>query len=97
MYLIPHRAFQDIIVHRNNCLRLSGPIHPPQRGQIFPVRSKVIHRKSFSSTTTKMADTDENAQKEKKSYHTKATGAALATVKKHSKEHNLKLYGGCFW
>ncbi|TID21762.1 SAICAR synthase-like protein [Venturia nashicola] len=33
---------------------------------------------------------------EKKSYHTKATGAALATVKKHSKEQNLKLYGGCF-
>ncbi|KAE9981170.1 hypothetical protein EG328_011846 [Venturia inaequalis] len=33
---------------------------------------------------------------EKKSYHTKATGAALATVKKHSKEHSLKLYGGCF-
>jgi glutathione S-transferase len=35
-------------------------------------------------------------QKEKKSYHIKATGSALATVKKHSKEHNLKLYGSCF-
>ena len=32
-----------------------------------------------------------------KTYHKKATGAALATVKKHAKEHELKLYGGCFW
>ncbi|KAL9577079.1 MAG: hypothetical protein Q9212_006605 [Teloschistes hypoglaucus] len=31
-----------------------------------------------------------------KSYHKKATGAALSTVKKHSKEHELKLYGSCF-
>jgi len=43
-----------------------------------------------------MSDTNDTISKEKKSYHTKATGAALATVKKHSKEHNLKLYGGCF-
>lgn len=32
-----------------------------------------------------------------KAYHKKATGAALTTVKKHSKEHELKLYGSCFW
>ncbi|KAF2088943.1 hypothetical protein K490DRAFT_38222 [Saccharata proteae CBS 121410] len=32
----------------------------------------------------------------KKSYHTKATGHALTTVKKHSKEHELKLFGSCF-
>jgi len=43
-----------------------------------------------------MASTDQEKQKEKKSYHTKATGAALATVKKHSKEDTLKLYGSCF-
>ena len=34
---------------------------------------------------------------EKKTYHKKATGAALNTVKKHSKDHDLKLYGSCFW
>ncbi|TLD34864.1 hypothetical protein E2P81_ATG05029 [Venturia nashicola] len=43
-----------------------------------------------------MPGTNDTKSQEKKSYHTKATGAALATVKKHSKEHNLKLYGGCF-
>ncbi|KAI9814429.1 MAG: hypothetical protein M1827_003285 [Pycnora praestabilis] len=31
-----------------------------------------------------------------KTYHKKATGNALATVKKHSKEHELKLFGSCF-
>jgi len=31
-----------------------------------------------------------------KSYHTEATGAALETVKKHSKDESLKLFGGCF-
>jgi glutathione S-transferase len=41
-----------------------------------------------------MAD---KSKSEQKSYHKKATGAALSTAKKHSKEHELKLYGGCFW
>jgi hypothetical protein len=36
-------------------------------------------------------------EKEEKSYHKQATGEALKTVEKRSKEHNLKLYGGCFW
>ncbi|KAL8859480.1 MAG: hypothetical protein Q9178_004158 [Gyalolechia marmorata] len=31
-----------------------------------------------------------------KTYHKKATGEALATAKKHSKDHELKLYGSCF-
>ncbi|KAI9815904.1 MAG: hypothetical protein M1832_005215 [Thelocarpon impressellum] len=33
---------------------------------------------------------------EQKTYHKRATGLAMATVKKHSKEHELKLYGSCF-
>ena len=41
-----------------------------------------------------MADEMKSNQK---SYHKRATGVALATVKKHSKEHDLKLYGSCFW
>ena len=39
----------------------------------------------------------DNANSEKKTYHKKATGIALNTVKKHSKDHELKLYGSCFW
>jgi glutathione S-transferase len=35
--------------------------------------------------------------KKQKTYHKKATGAALATVRKHSKEHDLKLFASCFW
>lgn len=41
-----------------------------------------------------MSDGSENTQK---TYHKKATGAALATIKKHIKDHELKLYGSCFW
>ncbi|KAF2639771.1 hypothetical protein P280DRAFT_499310 [Massarina eburnea CBS 473.64] len=32
----------------------------------------------------------------KKTYHKKATGAALITAKNHSKDEDLKLYGSCF-
>jgi hypothetical protein len=32
-----------------------------------------------------------------KTYHKKATGAALSTIKKHSKDHDLKLFASCFW
>lgn len=35
--------------------------------------------------------------KEQKTYHKKASGNALATAKKHSKDHDLKLFGSCFW
>ncbi|KAL6717874.1 hypothetical protein ACLMJK_003959 [Lecanora helva] len=39
---------------------------------------------------------EKEKRKSLKSYHKKATGAALNTVKKHSKDHDLKLYGSCF-
>ncbi|KAI9768336.1 MAG: Glutathione S-transferase U1 [Geoglossum simile] len=39
---------------------------------------------------------DNLLRREQKTYHKKATGAALATVKKHSKDHELKLFGSCF-
>ncbi|MCJ1269220.1 hypothetical protein MMC22_009109 [Lobaria immixta] len=35
-------------------------------------------------------------KKTQKTYHKKATGAALSTIKRHSKEHELKLFGSCF-
>jgi glutathione S-transferase len=41
-------------------------------------------------------DANQRQDPTKKTYHKKATGPALATVKKHSKEDSLKLYGGCF-
>ena len=39
----------------------------------------------------------DNANSEKKTYHKKATGIALNTVKKHAKDQDLKLFGSCFW
>ncbi|MCJ1475888.1 hypothetical protein MMC13_004552 [Lambiella insularis] len=41
-------------------------------------------------------DTKKVQSSGKKTYHKKATGAALGTVKRHSKEHELKLFGSCF-
>lgn len=38
-----------------------------------------------------------SAQKEKKTYHKQATGAALETANAHAAEHPLKLMGSCFW
>lgn len=43
-----------------------------------------------------MSDTNQNGVKEKKTYHKKATGAALETVKAHSHDDVLKLFGSCF-
>jgi glutathione S-transferase len=44
-----------------------------------------------------MTDTNQGGDPQKKTYHKKATGPALATVKAHIKEDDLKLYGSCFW
>lgn len=43
-----------------------------------------------------MGDADDS-KVQQKTYHKKASGAALVTVKKHSRETDLKLYGSCFW
>jgi hypothetical protein len=45
----------------------------------------------------KMTDTNQGGDSSKKTYHKKATGNALMTVKNHSKEDDLKLYGSAFW
>ncbi|KAF4632420.1 hypothetical protein G7Y89_g5704 [Cudoniella acicularis] len=39
---------------------------------------------------------DKENKKTQKTYHKKASGNALATVRRHSKEHELKLFGSCF-
>lgn len=44
-----------------------------------------------------MTDTNQGGDSSKKTYHKKATGNALTTVRNHSKEEDLKLYGSCFW
>lgn len=50
---------------------------------------QLFHFKQISRT---MADVSQQ-----KTYHKKANGNALATVRKHTKEHDLKLFGSCFW
>ncbi|KAI9847546.1 MAG: hypothetical protein M1838_000845, partial [Thelocarpon superellum] len=39
---------------------------------------------------------EKEKKKSEKTYHKKATGLASVTVKKHSKESDLKLFGSCF-
>jgi hypothetical protein len=51
----------------------------------------------FSSSYSTMTDTNQGGDSSKKTYHNKATGNALTTVKNHAKEEDLKLYGSCFW
>lgn len=46
---------------------------------------------------SKMTDTNQGGDASKKTYHKKATGNALTTVKSHSKDDDLKLYGSAFW
>ena len=56
--------------------------------------NRALHPVYLSINFRMMSD---NANSDKKTYHKKATGLALTTVKKHSKEHDMKLYGSCFW
>ncbi|KAF8534572.1 glutathione S-transferase [Trichophaea hybrida] len=52
---------------------------------------------SDDSSSNPAAAPRANAGEEKqKSYHKKATGQALQTVKKHSKDTEIKLFGSCF-
>ena len=51
----------------------------------------------FSGSITQQTGDANTVQSTKKTYHKKATGTALVTAKRHAKEHNLKLYGSCFW
>ncbi|TAQ87910.1 hypothetical protein B7494_g3753 [Chlorociboria aeruginascens] len=43
-----------------------------------------------------MMKKDKEDKKTQKTYHKKASGNALATVRRHSKDHDLKLFGSCF-
>jgi len=82
--LIPQSSSSHL---RDQCLQFKSHLQ-------FHITSS--HRIPFPNTAVTMTNADNNTQKEKKSYHTKATGLALLTVKKHTKDHALKLYGGCF-
>ena len=44
-----------------------------------------------------MTDANQAGDLTKKTYHKRATGKAYETVKKHSQENELKLFGSCFW
>ncbi|UNI15187.1 Glutathione transferase [Purpureocillium takamizusanense] len=56
-------------------------------------RSDEIKRNSVQRW---LADRDKEVKKIQKQIPRKATGAALATTKKHSKESDLKLYAACY-
>jgi glutathione S-transferase len=64
-------------------------------GSYFKTPSIRRHRLQQTYYTT-MTDSGKQ-QTEEKTYHKKATGQAQLTVKKHSKECDLKLFASCFW
>ncbi|MCJ1288441.1 hypothetical protein MMC26_007798 [Xylographa opegraphella] len=49
-----------------------------------------------NSVQRQLLKLEKETKKMQKTYHKKATGTALGTVKRHSKEHDLKLFGSCF-
>jgi glutathione S-transferase len=55
-----------------------------------------LHPRIPTSVRFNMTDTNQGGDASKKTYHKKATGPALTTVKNHSKEDDLKLYGSAF-
>lgn len=74
----------------------------------YPILSRItpfqfIHspglqsQRQFTASVHTMTDTNQGGDPSKKTYHKKATGNALITVKHHSKEDELKLYGSAFW
>ena len=78
--------------HSRPALTLSKHSLSSQSPYIIPTRLP-----SSSSTRFKMSDANQGGDPQKKTYHKKATGNALTTVKNHSKEDELKLFGSCFW
>lgn len=54
-------------------------------------------RSTRISVRYNMTDTNQGGDTSKKTYHKKATGNAWTTVKNHSKDDDLKLYGSAFW
>jgi hypothetical protein len=77
-------------------------LRPSKKTSILILRTTRPNFKMEASKTkfTSIASKEmsgRTTEKEEKSYHKQATGEALKTVEKRSKEHDLKLYGGCFW
>ncbi|EKG17597.1 Glutathione S-transferase [Macrophomina phaseolina MS6] len=69
----------------------------PTSQRIFLPAHHSVSRPFASSALLLDAMSDKKPQPDqKKTYHTKATGKALETVKKHSAENDLKLFGSCF-
>jgi hypothetical protein len=76
-------------------------IHP-----FFHVASNSVVRGHFNMSLTsyislwnpfRATSTDSKSPSQQKNYHKRATGSALQTVKEHSKDGDLKIYGSCFW
>lgn len=76
---------------------------PPSLGRVLSQRRRILPlcslRSSFTTSACVLDNMSDNQQQTdaKKTYHTKATGNALNTAKKHSAENELKLFGSCFW
>jgi hypothetical protein len=97
MYIFPRLLHQT---SRSFSLPTSSPISSKTFTYHHLLPSS-FSKPGFSPTPVivrfKMTDTNQGGDSSKKTYHKKATGNALTTVKNHSKEDDLKLYGSAFW
>ena len=78
-------------VFDSSLYQVHSPKSPLPRS-VYPISSSYqVHNRILGLIRTM------TTQAQQKTYHKKATGQALNTVKKHAKEADLKLFGSCFW
>ncbi|KAI5788199.1 putative glutathione transferase [Pyronema domesticum] len=68
----------------------SGGMHRHTLAYSDSIKKCSVHRELLKKSK------ELKSQQQQKTYHKKATGQAAQTVKKHSREHELKLFGSCF-
>ena len=101
MYSLP-RISRSASRHLARSLPACTPLAAGSHLDTFPL-CFIVHPRPrlssvlFTSSSSTMTDMNQGGDPSKKTYHKKATGNALTTVKNHAKEEDLKLYGSCFW
>jgi hypothetical protein len=109
LYLLPSCSYSLVI----SMYIITQVMHRTSRSfslpGLLPILKSLKHQHFLPSSTSpriswalgsvrfNMTDTNQGGDPSKKTYHKKATGNALTTVKNHSKEDDLKLYGSAFW
>ena len=95
----PHQSWMTEVMYRR---RIYSSAHPLRffiqtRSKTLQATLCCILKFLACSRQEELITMADNTQSNQKTYHKKPTGEALVTAKRHSKDHELKLYGSCFW